>query len=424
MSVVVTGDEVGLIKVWGCSKAGTVPQLFQWGIQSRSRAVAGMCFGDEGRRRDVIVSQIDGNLTRLRIMSNGGLKSSNLSRSALPPISGGLFTDWTGGTPKLVSCAEAATVEIRNLLNPDEFSRYPLEKDPIHACAYQAGVLAFGGKENDLKLWDAATQRITWRAKNIANTTLDLRVPVYVAAAAFTWPERQDQIVVATGYSHVRIYDTRQGRRPVHDIRAFEDEGRKTAIARHSAFAEHEVYVGDAMGQIYCMDLRKGLGTGNATCGRFKPSHTGSIRALVPHPLQPCVASSGLGRKVLVHDVKSRSLVSKAYMKQKCTALVFSSAPAFVDRYPLGTDGKVYDDVWDYLDHLKRRKVDPEAKGAPELSTATATETLAPTEELPAPPSKKMRRRRSQTPRAATATAPETDPAAKPNASVDAAVDH
>lgn len=26
-----------------------------------------------------------------------------------------------------------------------------------------------------------------------------------------------------------------------------------------------EVYVGDAMGQIYCMDLRKGLGTGNAT---------------------------------------------------------------------------------------------------------------------------------------------------------------
>lgn len=33
--------------------------------------------------------------------------------------------------------------------------------------------------------------------------------------------------------------------------------------------------------------------------------------------------------------------------------------------YLVSSDGKVYDDVWDYLDHLKRRKVDPEAKGAP-----------------------------------------------------------
>lgn len=39
--------------------------------------------------------------------------------------------------------------------------------------------------------------------QNVANTTLDLRVPVYVAAAAFTWPDRQDQIVVATGVLHV-----------------------------------------------------------------------------------------------------------------------------------------------------------------------------------------------------------------------------
>lgn len=36
---------------------------------------------------------------------------------------------------------------------------------PIHACAFQNGGLAFGGIENDLHLWDIATEKATWKAR-------------------------------------------------------------------------------------------------------------------------------------------------------------------------------------------------------------------------------------------------------------------
>uniref|UniRef100_A0A7S1N3B3 Guanine nucleotide-binding protein subunit beta-like protein n=1 Tax=Eutreptiella gymnastica TaxID=73025 RepID=A0A7S1N3B3_9EUGL len=311
-----------------------------------------MCFADEATKQ-IIVAQADGNLTKLTLASNGGLVSSNVARNFTVPTSGGMFIDRSAGTPRIFSLSVDGHLEVRNLEKgeKEERSKYVLA-GPISGCAYQNGRLAFGGLENDLKVWDAAAERIMWKAKNVETDFLDMKVPIWCAATCFLRPDSQNEIAVGTGYHQLRVYDLRQGqRRPVINFNLQEKEGRCTTIAKHHVFFEHEVMLGDTLGNVYCVDYRKGV-----TTGRLHPSNPGSVRALAFHSSQPCVASSGLGRKLYLHDARTRKLITKAYLKHKCTALVFSKEPCFVEKYQIGADGKVYDDVWDYLNNTKKKK--------------------------------------------------------------------
>lgn len=378
MSVVVTGDEVGLVKVWGVHKTTDAPQLFQWGIQGRNRAVNAMCFADEACKQ-VLVAQCDGNLTKLTMASSGGLSASNVARNYTVPTSGGLFVDRSGGSIRMLSVAEDGQMEIRELEDKEAKPSKFILPGPIGAAAYQNARLAFGGNENDLKVFDAVAGRVVWKAKNVETDFLDMRVPVWCAATCFMRPDSQNEIAVGTGYHQIRVYDIRQGqRRPAISFATQEKEGRTTTIAKHHTFFEHEVMLGDTLGNVYCVDVRK-----QVTTGRLHPSNPGSVRAIVFHPSQPCVATSGLGRKLYLHDARTRKLITKTYLKHKCTAVVFSKEPAFVDKYQIGADGNVYDDVWDYLNNVKRRK----KKAAPEPEEGA--ESAAPAEEKPKTKKKK-----------------------------------
>ena len=39
--------------------------------------------------------------------------------------------------------------------------------------------VAFGGKENDVKLLDLESEKVVWLARNVPNNKLDLRLPVW-----------------------------------------------------------------------------------------------------------------------------------------------------------------------------------------------------------------------------------------------------
>ena len=83
--------------------------------------------------------------------------------------------------------------------------------------------------------------------------------------------------------------------------------------------ASSEVMLGDTMGNIYCVETRK-CAKRVVTSGKLRPSSTGSIRAMALHPQQPCIASAGLGRKVLVHDIRERALITKVRASHACSA--------------------------------------------------------------------------------------------------------
>lgn len=105
---------------------------------------------------------------------------------------------------------------------------------------------AYGGDEVELSVWDAerafteplpsSTSETTgtkrkradallpaeiWRAKNVANDSLSLRVPVHNTSLAFldaglnTGPGHH--LLAGTQIGHVRRYDTRTARKPVAD---------------------------------------------------------------------------------------------------------------------------------------------------------------------------------------------------------------
>jgi len=45
--------------------------------------------------------------------------------------------------------------------------------------------LAYGGKENELQLFDIAAEKVEWTAKNVPHNFLDLRLPVWITDVQF-----------------------------------------------------------------------------------------------------------------------------------------------------------------------------------------------------------------------------------------------
>lgn len=93
-------------------------------------------------------------------------------------------------------------------------------------------IMGFGGKENDMKLWDVQQQKLIWAAKNVKHDMLDLRVPVWISDFRFV-PNQTDptsKLSVVTGYGQWRMYDTKlHQRRPILNIQV--DETPLTAHA-------------------------------------------------------------------------------------------------------------------------------------------------------------------------------------------------
>jgi len=111
------------------------------------------------------------------------------------------------------------------------------------------------------------------------------------------------------------------------------------------------VVVGDAVGRMQTIDLRMGNPAvlfsvftsisfekvfffgfhytipilSDRQVGVFK-GFAGAIRSVAYHPTLPLVASCGLDRFLRVHDVHTRKLKHKVYLKQKLNCLLFSSA--------------------------------------------------------------------------------------------------
>ncbi|KAH7971629.1 hypothetical protein HPB52_000658 [Rhipicephalus sanguineus] len=168
------------------------------------------------------------------------------------------------------------------------------------------GIVATGGKENELKLWDLENLQ-----KPVRNDFLDLRVPVWVTDMDFM--NDSEKIIAITGHHQVRVYDpcSRQ-RRPVIDFEF--DEYPLTCLSLTPR--PEQVVVGNSHGRVGLLDIRrKGM-------VHVYKGVAGSIRSVCCHPTLPIVASCGLDRFVRVHDLHSRLLITKLYLKSRLNCLL------------------------------------------------------------------------------------------------------
>ncbi|XP_072166051.1 WD repeat-containing protein 74-like [Diadema setosum] len=218
---------------------------------------------------------------------------------------------------RLVSCQESGLVQIWERGSDEATAGFSagsnlcrMRQHPKHR-----NQVATGGKENDLKVWnlERPTEPV-FRAKNVRNDFLDLRVPVWVTDVQFM--EDSSKIVTCTGHHQVRVYDpSSPQRRPVFDM-SFDEY---PFISMAMVPGDKSVIVGNTQGKMAEIDLRKGV------VGRIYKGFAGSIRDIRCHPTLPLVASCGLDRFLRVHDRQDGTLKSKIYLKSKLNCLLFSS---------------------------------------------------------------------------------------------------
>ena len=205
-------------------------------------------------------------------------------------------------------------------------------KGPLTCMALgpsSSGVVAIGGKERELGLYDLSTGEATWEARNVPHDKLSLRQPVWVTAVHFLDGGGDEEggagnmIAIGTGYKQVRVYDIRvSSRRPVRMMDLPEGH-RITALCsgKSSSSGSYQLVSGDAGGTVYRLDVGK-----MAVVGRME-GPAGSIRGLVRHssPSLPFVALAGLDRMARVYDLrKPRKEAFRFYLKQRLTAVLFS----------------------------------------------------------------------------------------------------
>ncbi|XP_048475658.1 WD repeat-containing protein 74 isoform X2 [Rhincodon typus] len=201
--------------------------------------------------------------------------------------------------------------------------------------------VATGGKENDLKVWDLQRlQEPVFKARNVRNDWLDLRVPIWVRDIQFI--PASDTIITCTGHSQVRIYDPScPQRRPVLEMTY--DEYPLTAMSLTSD--ANSVVVGNTHGQMAVLDIRKGR------LLKCLKGQAGSIRSIQCHCSLPLVASCGLDRFLRVHDTGSKELLHKVYMKSRLNCVLLTSRESWEEDEECSTAEEVKeqgeeDEIW------------------------------------------------------------------------------
>ncbi|XP_074087352.1 WD repeat-containing protein 74 isoform X2 [Macrotis lagotis] len=220
-------------------------------------------------------------------------------------------------------------------------------------------IVATGGKENSLKVWDLQTssQEPIFKAKNVRNDWLNLRVPIWDQDIQFL-PGSQ-KIVTCTGHHQVRVYDpSSPQRRPVLET----TYGEYPLMAMTLTPGGNSVVIGNTHGQLAEIDLRQG----RLVC--CLKGLAGSVRGLQCHPTQPILASCGLDRVLRVHRLREpRGLEHKVYLKSRLNCLLLSGRDNWEDAPrtpgPAPSEEAQADELWDSLEPVvagaKRRHSAP-----------------------------------------------------------------
>jgi ribosome biogenesis protein NSA1 len=198
-----------------------------------------------------------------------------------------------------------------NAKNPVTFS----VDAPVSASDTCVGSLAFGGKENDVKIYDINTQSIVWKAKNVPYDKLGLRVPIWITALKFFDSSLSSvstgaHFVTGTGFKQVRVYDTTAGIQPVASMEI--GEYRVADIAVHDASA-NQIYISDVSGCMSLWDVRM-----QRRLFALKGA-TGAVRHLSLDRDNTFLGSVGLDRILRTHNARTHKLTSTTYLKNRLT---------------------------------------------------------------------------------------------------------
>jgi ribosome biogenesis protein NSA1 len=175
-------------------------------------------------------------------------------------------------------------------------------------------IIATGGKEVPLKLWDLNKPgEAVFAAKNVKNDWLNLRVPVWVTKIQFLSDGRR--VVTGTGHNQIRVYDSKVQKRPVIDFDFLKHPLTGLSVCPQR---DDQVMVANTFGDLGLVDLRK-----KKTVQLYK-GFSGGITDIACHASAPVVVSCSIDRHVRVHDINTKALVDNFYVKSRLNCLLLS----------------------------------------------------------------------------------------------------
>ncbi|KAJ8924079.1 hypothetical protein NQ315_006860 [Exocentrus adspersus] len=183
--------------------------------------------------------------------------------------------------------------------------------DALECNPYRQNIIGTGGEINDLKLWDIETHKCVFKAKSLGHDMLNLPIPTSLRGIVF-FPGDSHLSGCATKEGHVLLYDDRAQRRPI--VKFFEKKASYSAIS--CAYRERQCLVGTTRGYMQVLDLKVGK------CLRTFTSFTGSITSIACDPVEPYVVSTSLDRHLRIHNLETKELLHKVYLKQNLTKVV------------------------------------------------------------------------------------------------------
>lgn len=267
------------------------------------------------------------------------LKDAFVTISELPGLKNSYFVVTRSG---LVSIAKwditERKIDIINTLKvkaPLDFAQlYDLDQ----AVDAKDFVFAYGGEENLVKLVqlkrDFSSLSQIWEAKNVKNDKLDLRVPVWPVALKFLKPYESGnvdnsklnyQFVVVTHWSHLGLYRTQHGRKPLvyKELSAHKEPlshlqlvGSRVSPQGNAAvneFEDFELVTSDTKHNVYQFTTK-----GKLRRKYGKSDITGATSFLGIHN-QKYLLQGGLDRYVRVFDLELGTRVAKVYLGSKTT---------------------------------------------------------------------------------------------------------
>ncbi|KAK9332783.1 hypothetical protein V1520DRAFT_367558 [Lipomyces starkeyi] len=327
---------------------------------------------------------------------------------------------------KLSSCTATGKLIMRDLHSISDSTNdyYTLLGEPINAFRVhpnQPNIIAYGGKERELEIsvienicrresdsttdsesdqsssWYIAaiptgrtlSRRKLWKAKNVKNDELDLRVPVWISDIRFLDVNRNSEtdfrLAISTRFGHVRVYETKYSRKPIVNV----EVGDHPLIALSPYINDHEIIYCDTNSTTARFNLINGCkgghysgAAGSVLClDSFFPQQEGvmievneaveSSVARVPSGDVPLLATGGLDRFLRVYNLQTRELVAKVFVGAKLSAVCIVDGNSTVPSEPVSERESDEEDDEELVDS-DRVKTEGERKRRKRLRTEEA----------------------------------------------------
>eukprot|EP01017_Pseudomicrothorax_dubius_P008790 TRINITY_DN12910_c0_g1_i1.p1 TRINITY_DN12910_c0_g1~~TRINITY_DN12910_c0_g1_i1.p1 ORF type:complete len:282 (+),score=73.03 TRINITY_DN12910_c0_g1_i1:63-848(+) len=254
-------------------------------------------------------------------------------------------------------------------------------RDRIKANPNNLATTLLLAKEANPQILNFDTGKVVWKAKNVPNDYLDLKVPVHDLDAVFHH-NAPNTFYTSTAYNKVRLYDIRGKPKPLKDVEiGYEKSPLNNIILSHSG---NFIYVSNLIGSIFLLDNRKDF----QMVGKLKGA-TGTIKKLELHPTQPILASASLDRFLRLYNLQTRALIKTFYLKQKLTnCLMIGDEMEEIPEEPEETLG---DKVSTRIKVNENRELNQRAKKAGKIKLVFLPEAPANSQDEPAAEKPKKR---------------------------------